>query len=50
MMPDLLLVRCILMGLSTLIVAVAGAWILWLTPEDRALLLPKLRPVLESSL
>jgi hypothetical protein len=32
--------------LFTLTVATACAWVVWLTPEDRALLLPKLHPVL----
>ena len=46
MMPGPMLLRWIAMGLFTLTVATACAWVVWLTPEDRALLLPKLHPVL----
>jgi O-antigen/teichoic acid export membrane protein len=46
MMPGPLLVRWATMGLCTLALAVACAWIVWLTPEDRALFLPKFRTVL----
>jgi O-antigen/teichoic acid export membrane protein len=48
-MPGPLLLRCIVAGLFTLTIAAACGWVLWLTPEDRALLLPKLRPVVEVS-
>jgi O-antigen/teichoic acid export membrane protein len=46
LMPGPMLVRWAGMGLFTLAVATACGWMLWLTPEDRALLLPKLRPAL----
>ncbi len=49
LIPGPVLVRCIIMGLFTLSVTIAGAWAMWLTPEDRALLLPKVRPVVEVS-
>ena len=44
LMPGPMLVRWAAMGVSTLAVTAAGAWVGWLTPEDRTLLLPKLRP------
>ena len=46
MMPGPILVRWAAMGLSTVLLAAACAWVVWLTPEDRALLLPKFRTVL----
>jgi O-antigen/teichoic acid export membrane protein len=46
MMPGPILVRWSAMGFFTMAVATACAWAAWLTPEDRALLLPKLRPLL----
>jgi O-antigen/teichoic acid export membrane protein len=46
LMPGPMLVRWAGMGLFTLAVATACGWMLWLTPEDRALLLPRLRPAL----
>ncbi len=49
LIPGPVLVRCIIMGLFTLSVTIAGAWVMWLTPEDRALLLPRVRPVVEVS-
>src|SRR5205807_9990212 len=45
LMPGPMLVRWAGMGLFTLTVATACGWMLWLTPEDRALLL-RLRPAL----
>jgi len=33
-------------GLFTLSVTIACGWVVWLTPEDRTLLVPKLRPLL----
>ncbi len=45
MMPGPMLVRCAAMGLFTVLLAAACAWVVWLTPEDRALLLPKFRTV-----
>jgi O-antigen/teichoic acid export membrane protein len=44
-----MLVRWAVMGVSTLTVATICAWLVWLTPEDRALLSPKLRPILRFS-
>jgi len=41
MLPGAMLLRWIAIGVSTLIVAAACAWMVWLVPEDRALLLPK---------
>jgi O-antigen/teichoic acid export membrane protein len=41
-----MLLRWGLSGLSTLSLALACTWIAWLTPQDRALLLPRLQPVL----
>jgi O-antigen/teichoic acid export membrane protein len=49
MMPGPMLVRWAAMGLSTVLLAAACAWVVWLTPEDRALLLPKFRTVLGAS-
>ena len=46
MMPGPILVRWAAMGLSTMLLAAVCAWVVWLTPEDRALLLPKFRTVL----
>jgi hypothetical protein len=46
MMPGPMLVRCAAMGLFTVLLAAACAWVVWLTPEDHALLLPKFRTVL----
>jgi len=46
MMPGPVLVRWAAMGLCTVVLAAACGWVLWLTPEDRALLLPKFRTVL----
>ena len=45
MMPGPMLVRWAVMGLFTVLLAAACAWVVWLTPEDRALLLPKFRTV-----
>lgn len=44
MIPGPMLLRWIAMGFCTLTVAAAGAWMVWLTPEDRALLWPRFRP------
>ena len=41
MWPGPMLLRWIVMGLFTLAAASACAWLVWLAPEDRALLLPK---------
>lgn len=41
--------RWALMGVLTLAVAAICAWWLWLTPDDRAVLRPRLRPVLRLS-
>ena len=46
MMPGPVLVRWAVMGLCTVGLAAACGWVLWLTREDRALLLPKFRTVL----
>src|SRR5437879_5510921 len=46
LMPGPMRVRWAGMGLFTLAVATARGWMLGLTPEDRALLLPRLRPAL----
>jgi O-antigen/teichoic acid export membrane protein len=48
-MPGPLLVHSIVAGLFTLTIAVACGWMVWLTPEDRTRLLPRLRPVLQVS-
>jgi O-antigen/teichoic acid export membrane protein len=48
-MPGPMLVRWMVMSLSTTAIATAAAWIVWLTPEDRTLLRPKLRPMLRLS-
>ncbi len=45
----LTLVRWGVMGLLTFVVGAFCAWWVWLTPEDRAVLRPKLRPVLSLS-
>jgi O-antigen/teichoic acid export membrane protein len=44
-----MLVRWSISGLATTSIAVAFTWIAWLTPEDRALLLPRLQPLLRWS-
>ena len=49
LLPGPLLLRWAVMGLCTLTIATICAWLVWLTPEDRALLSPKLRPVLRFS-
>ena len=46
MMPGPMLLRWAAMGLCTVGVAAACGWVVWLTREDRALLLPKFRTVL----
>jgi O-antigen/teichoic acid export membrane protein len=46
LMPGPMLVRWAAMGIGTLAVAATGAWVGWLTPQDRTILLPKLRPLL----
>ncbi len=46
MMPGPMFVRWVTMGLFTLALAAACGWIVWLTPEDRALFLPKFRTAL----
>jgi O-antigen/teichoic acid export membrane protein len=46
MMPEFMLLRWLAVGLFTLSVAVGCGWAVWLTPEDRTLLMPKLRPLL----
>jgi O-antigen/teichoic acid export membrane protein len=46
MVPEPMLVRWVAVGVFTLAVATACAWVVWLTPEDRTLLVPKLRPLL----
>jgi O-antigen/teichoic acid export membrane protein len=43
-MPGPLLLRWIATGFGTLTSAFASAWVVWLTPGDRALLWPRLRP------
>jgi O-antigen/teichoic acid export membrane protein len=48
-MPLPLLLRCMLMGLATLTVAIACGYLIWLTHEDRALFTPTLRPQLDAS-
>jgi hypothetical protein len=40
----LTVVRWPVMGVLTFAVAAVCAWRVWLTPDDRAVLLPKLRP------
>jgi O-antigen/teichoic acid export membrane protein len=45
MIPGLVLVRWVAMGLTTLTVSAAGAWLLWLSHQDRVLVVPKLRPL-----
>ncbi len=47
--PGPILLRWIVIALSTMTIAAAGTWTVWLTPEDRALLRPKLRPILRLS-
>ena len=42
-MPGPMLLRWIAMGISSLMVAAACGWLVWLSPEDRSLLLPKVR-------
>jgi O-antigen/teichoic acid export membrane protein len=44
LMPGPMLVRWAAIGIFTLAAAFAGAWVVWLTPEDRSLLLARLRP------
>lgn len=46
MMPGPMFVRWVTMGLFTLLLAAACGWIVWLTPEDRAMFLPKFRTAL----
>ena len=46
LMPGPMLLRWATMGMCTLAAAVACGWIVWLTPEDRALFLPKFRMML----
>lgn len=46
MMPGPMFVRWASMGLCTLALAAACGWIVWLTPEDRAMFLPKFRTAL----
>jgi O-antigen/teichoic acid export membrane protein len=48
-LTGLALVRWCVMGVLTLAVSAVSAWRVWLTPADRARLLPKLRPVLKLS-
>lgn len=45
MMPGPMLVRWAIMGLSTSALAAACGWIVWLTPKDRSLFLPKFKIV-----
>jgi hypothetical protein len=45
----LTLLRWGVMGLLTFAVGVFCAWWVWLTPEDRAVLRPRIRPVLSLS-
>jgi O-antigen/teichoic acid export membrane protein len=45
----LTVVRWLVMGFLTFSVAATCAWRVWLTPDDRAVVLPKLRPVLRLS-
>jgi O-antigen/teichoic acid export membrane protein len=47
--PGLTPVRWAVMGVLTFAVAAACAWRVWLTPDDRTILRPKLRPVLRLS-
>jgi hypothetical protein len=49
LMPGPMLVRWLAMGLFTLAAASACGWIVWLTPTDRALLIPKLHPFVSIS-
>src|SRR5215472_2960260 len=48
-MPGLTLVRWCFMGVLTAVVSAICAWRVWLTAGDRALLRPKLHPVLKLS-
>jgi O-antigen/teichoic acid export membrane protein len=48
-LAGLTLVRWSIMGVLTLAASHVCAWWLWLTPDDRALLRPKIRPVLRLS-
>jgi len=45
MIPGPVLVRWVAMGLITLVVSAAGAWLLWLSRQDRVLVVPNLRPL-----
>jgi O-antigen/teichoic acid export membrane protein len=49
LMPGPMLLRWMAMGFCTLIAAFVSAWLVWLTPVDRALLWPRLRPKLALS-
>ena len=49
LMPGPMLARWLGMGLFTFAAASVSAWSVWLKPEDRALLLPKLHAVLSVS-
>ena len=49
MMPGPLFLRCLVVGLSTLAVAASCGYLIWLTPEDRGLFIPKLRPLFDTS-
>jgi O-antigen/teichoic acid export membrane protein len=46
LLPGPMLLRWIVMGLGTLATALVSAWMVWLTPVDRSLLWPRLRPKL----
>lgn len=49
LMPGPTMLRWALVTISTCVTAAACGWIVWLTPNDRALLIPMLRPELEVS-
>jgi len=45
-LPEPMLLRWAAQGVLTLLATTVCAWVVWLTPEDRTLLMPKLRPLL----
>ena len=49
LMPGPVVLRWIVVTISTTMTAAASGWMVWLTPNDRALLIPMLRPELEVS-
>ena len=49
LMPGPMVLRWVLMTISTVGGAAACGWMVWLTPNDRALLIPIIRPQFEVS-